>query len=140
MLADLLRRHHRRVEDVHPAVGRVGQPELLVVGRQADPMAGAAVPLGRPLLKPRHLDAIQLLARLQVAHLEAEQLVDVHEAERLGAVDRERPDARGERADRADDLVRLRIGDRQGRRIQPGEIGFLAVRADDRVVRARPGA
>ena len=48
---DLLRRHDGRVEDVHPAVERVGQPELLLVGRQADPVAGAAVPLGRALLE-----------------------------------------------------------------------------------------
>ncbi len=69
--ADLLGRHDGRVEDVQPTVGGVGEPELLLVGRQADAVAGAAVPLGRPLLEALHLDPIQLLARDQVADLEA---------------------------------------------------------------------
>ena len=75
----------RGVEDVHGVVGAVGEPELLLVRRQPDAVAGAAVPLDRALLEAGHFDAVQHLAGLQVADLEAEQLVDVDEAERLGA-------------------------------------------------------
>ena len=60
-------------------------PDFLLVRRQADAVARAAVPLDRPLLVALHLDPMELLARGQVAHLEAEQAVDVHEAEGLRA-------------------------------------------------------
>ena len=73
MLVDLLGRHHRGVEDVDPLVGGVDDPELLLVGRQADAVARAAVPLDRALLEALHLDPVERLARGQVAHLEAEQ-------------------------------------------------------------------
>ena len=45
---DLLRRHHRRVEDVDAAVGRIAQPEFALVRREADAVARAAVAL-RPV-------------------------------------------------------------------------------------------
>ena len=64
------------------------------------PWLGTAVPLHRPLLEARDLDAVQHLAGAQVADLEPEQIVDVHETERLGGVDRERADDVAERADR----------------------------------------
>ena len=77
------------------------------------PWLGTAVPFHRSFLEAGDLDAVQHLAGLDVADLEAEQIVDVDEAERLRAVDRERPDGVAERTDAADDLVRLWIGDRQ---------------------------
>src|SRR5882724_8788656 len=43
---DLLGGHYRIVEKVQAAVGRVRHPELLFVWRQADAVAGAAMPLG----------------------------------------------------------------------------------------------
>ena len=70
----------------------------LLVGREADAVAGAAVALHRALLESLHLDPMQHLAALEIAHFEAEQLVDVHKAQRLAAVDREGPDGRAERA------------------------------------------
>ena len=73
----------RVVEDVQRAVGGVADPDFLLVRRQADAVAGAAVPLDRALLEALHLDAVQHLARLQVADLEAEQAVDVDVAQRL---------------------------------------------------------
>ena len=94
------------------------------------PWLGQPCRLTVPFLKPWHLDAVQLLAGLQVADLEAEQLVDVDEAQRLRAVDGERPDRRRERADLVDDLVRLRVGDEQQRRLQPGQVHPRAVEAD----------
>ena len=83
----------------------VREPQLLLVRREADAVARAAVPLHRALFEPGDLDAVQHLARLHVADLESEQIVDVHEAERLGAVDRERTDQVAERADLLHDLV-----------------------------------
>src|SRR5262249_49638505 len=60
----LLRRHDRGVEDVHLAVGGVAHPDLLLVRREADAVAGAAVPLDGALLEALHLDAVQHFARL----------------------------------------------------------------------------
>ena len=92
---DLLRRHHRRVEDVQPAVGAVRQPQLLLVRASAPmPWLGQPWRLTGPLAKPVHLDAVQHLAGAQVADLESEQVVDVDEAQRLRGVDRERSDGR----------------------------------------------
>ena len=81
MLVDLLRRHHRVVEDVDAA----GWPRRTTQtsfssGVRPMPWLGQPCRLTGPFLNPSHLDAVQLLAGLQVADLEAEQLVDVHEA------------------------------------------------------------
>src|SRR5262249_28085485 len=82
-VCDLLRRHHGRVENVDPAVVGIGEPDLALVGRQTDAVARAAVALGRSLLEALHLDAVQLPSGGDVADLETEQLVDIHETERL---------------------------------------------------------
>ena len=47
------------------------------------PWLGQPCRLTGPFLKPCDLDAVQLLAGLQVADLEAEQLVDVDVDQRL---------------------------------------------------------
>ena len=103
------------------------------------PWLGQPCRLVGPFLEARDLDAMPLRAAPQVADLEAQQVVDVHEAERLPAVDGERADARGERADLADDLVRARARHGQVRRVQPREVGLVPLQADDRVVRGRVG-
>src|SRR5438045_2709094 len=53
---DLPGRHDRRVEDVHPAVMRIADPQLFLVGSQSDAVAWAAVPLHRTGLETRDLD------------------------------------------------------------------------------------
>src|SRR5262249_35635438 len=68
----LFRWHHRGIEDVQGAVVRVTDPKLLLVRRQADAVARAAMPLDRPLLVTFHLHPVQNLSPLQVADLEAE--------------------------------------------------------------------
>lgn len=128
---DLARGHHGRVEDVHPAIVGVGEPEFGFIGSQADPVAGAAVPLGRALFKACHLDAIALSSRGQVADLEAQQVVDVDEAERLSTVHGEGANARTERAHRPLNLVGLGAGHDQERRVQPRQIGFHEARVAD---------
>ena len=97
-VVDVPGRHHGGVEDVHGLVVGVGEPQLLLVGREADAVARTAVPRHRAFLESRDLDAVQLLPGPQVADLEAQQVVDVHVAARLRGVDRERPDRSRERA------------------------------------------
>ena len=67
--------------------------------------------LGRAFLEAGDLDAKPLPAADQVADLETEQTVDVHEAEGLAAVHGEWPDARRERADVAENFVGRSGGD-----------------------------
>src|SRR6516162_11141601 len=100
------------------AVVRVANPDLLLVGAQADAVARAAVPLCRPALEAMDLDTMNHLAALEVADLEAEQAVDRDKDQRLVRVDGERPNAGAERADGLDDLVRLGVRDRQERRLE----------------------
>src|SRR4051794_737648 len=90
-----------------------------------------------PLLKSGDLDAMKHLARLDIADFEAKQIVDVDEAERLRAVDREGTDDVAERADLFDNLVRPWIRDREERAPEPGEIHRTSVRTVDGVMRAR---
>src|SRR5262249_46552968 len=59
----LLRRHYRGVKDVQHAVGAVTEPDLFFVRRQADAVAGAAMPLDRALLVAIDLEPVELLAR-----------------------------------------------------------------------------
>ena len=95
--------------------------------------------LHKATFEPCDFDAVKLLAGRQVADLEAEQSIDVHEAERAAAVDRERPDGRRERSDLADNLVGLRVRNAKQRGLQSGKVGMSAVEADDGVVRAGVG-
>ena len=68
------------------------------------------MPLYWTLREFRHLDAMQHLAGVQVADLEAEQLIYVHETVPLRSIDRERPDDVGERPDFANNRARTRVG------------------------------
>ena len=115
----------------------VRQPELLLVRRERDPVARAAVPLRRPGLEALHLDAVQLLPRLDVADLEAEQAVDVDEHQRVAPVHRERPDRIRERPHRAHDRVAS-----SGRRCSAGSTSVppytRAIRPARRSYCARP--
>src|SRR5262245_54430097 len=107
----LLRRHDGIVEDVYLLVERVHDPDLLLVRRQADAVAGAAVSLHRPLLRPLNFHSMELLAGRQVADLKAETLVDVHIDERLSSVHCEGADGIGDRPGRADDCVLFCVRD-----------------------------
>src|SRR5262249_28428075 len=70
--SDLLGRRLRGIEDVDVAVCRVADPDLFLVGREANTVAGAAVPFNRTFLVAFDFDSIQLFAALQVPDLEAE--------------------------------------------------------------------
>src|SRR5215510_8916415 len=52
----LLWRHLGGVENMDAAVKRVGEPYLLLIGRQRDAVTWAAVAFGRPFLKSCNLD------------------------------------------------------------------------------------
>ena len=67
---------------MQPAVVRVGEPEFLLVRRQSDAVARAAVPFGFALLITLHFDAIQHFAGHQVADFKPEQFVHIHKTER----------------------------------------------------------
>src|SRR5262249_55577112 len=56
------RRHGGVVEDVNHLVKRVDDPDFGLIRRQADAVAGAAVPLGRPFGDARNFDAVQFAA------------------------------------------------------------------------------
>src|SRR5262249_55239738 len=79
----LPRRGRRQVEDVQPAIVGVADPGLGLVRREADAVAGAAVPLHGALLVALNLDALEYLAARQVGDFEAEQLVDTDVCARL---------------------------------------------------------
>ena len=72
----LLGRDRSDIEYVDPAVGGIADPDLPLVGTQADAMAGAAMALRRPLLEALYHDAVQDLAGPQVSDFEAEKVVD----------------------------------------------------------------
>ena len=140
---DLLRRQCGQVEEVQMLVRGVADPDFLLIGSQSDAVARAAVALDRALLEPGDLHAMQHLASLQVPDLEAEELVDRHEAQGLRSVDGERANGGTERADRASCGVRGGVGHRQQRRPESREVARLPIRAEDGVVgfgiRSDPG-
>ena len=123
---DLFWRHHRRVEHVHAAVGGVAYPDLLFIRCDPDAVTRTAVAFGNALLKTLHLNAMQHLARLQVAHLKAEQIIYICEHQRLAAVDRERTNEVTERPDCTHCFVRVRVCNGKERRLQPGQVNFGA--------------
>jgi hypothetical protein len=79
---------------------------------------------------------MELLARDEIAHLEAEQAIDVHETERLPAIDGERPNRGSKRADLLADRVRGGVSHAQQRGLESRQIGMLAVKPVNGVVRA----
>src|SRR5262249_20867529 len=86
--------------------------------------------------EPLDLDAMQFLAGLEVADLETKKFVDVDEAERLRAIDREWSNGRGEWSDVLHDLVGLGISDREEWRLETGQIHARTVQITDGVVGA----
>src|SRR5206468_6996795 len=90
-------------------VGAVAEPKLALVRRECDAMAGAAVALHGALCVALDLDAVEQLARPEVADLEAEQIVHVREHQRPRAVDGEWADDVAERSDDARDAALRRI-------------------------------
>ena len=95
---DLLRRHHRGVEEVQVAVVSIGHPDFALVSRQPNAMTWAAMTFHRATLESLHFDTMQLLAGLQIANLETQQVVDIHKTKGLVAIDRERTNVRGKRS------------------------------------------
>jgi hypothetical protein len=85
----LPRGHDRRVKDVHPSIVSVGDPQLALVGRQANSVAGATMTLGGTGFEPLDLDPVQHLAGKQVTDFESEQVIDIDEAKSALAVDSE---------------------------------------------------
>ena len=92
----LLRRQDGSVEDVDLAIGGVTHPDFLLVRRQADAVAGAAVALDVAAFESLDVDAVGDLAGVQVADFEAEEVVDAGEDERAAAVDGEGADVAAE--------------------------------------------
>src|SRR5260221_6704662 len=76
------------------------------------------------------------LAGGQVADFKPEQLVYIHEAKGLLAVDSEGPNEITERTNLTDDLVVAGVRDTEERRFQTCQISVFAVEADDGVVGA----
>ena len=71
------------------------------------------MPLHWAFRKPGHFNPVQHPAGLEIADLEAQQIIDVHEAQRLRAVDRKRADNVREGPHFFHDRVSRRIGDGQ---------------------------
>src|SRR5450432_573030 len=93
------------------------------------------MPIGRAVWVAGDLDALDHFAGLQVADLEAKQLVDIGEYEGLGPVDGKWPNEIAERTDGALDRVVGGGGHREQRRLESGQINVLAVEGVDGVVR-----
>lgn len=108
----------------------------VLVRRQPDAVARAAVAVDRTLLVTGDLDVVQFRAGRDVVDLEAEQVVAVDVAARLGAVDRERADVIGEGTDRLDDFMGVRVRDMEIVGCQTRHVDVAAVRAPDGVVGA----
>src|SRR5438132_6536012 len=120
---------------MNAAVGRIADPGLALVGRQAKSVTGAAMAFGRTLLEALNFDLADHLAACGVADFKAQQAVDIDVAARSGSVNGERSDEVAERADLADGLLRLRIHDRQRRRAQAGKKRARAIQAANSIVR-----
>jgi hypothetical protein len=93
-------------------IRRVDDPHLALVGRQADAVAGTAMPLDSACLETGDFDTVQLLFRRQVSDLEAQQIVDAHVSSRAGSVDGEGANRSRQWPDFLNDLVGLGIGDK----------------------------
>ena len=88
--------------------------------------------------KPGRRDAVEHLSGLDVADLEAEEVPRRGERERLGCVDRERPDTGVvEGPDLPDDPAGRCARDLEVGGVDAAEVDVLAVGADDRLVWAR---
>src|SRR5437867_11006342 len=143
---DLFRGLHRRVrsrrreeadiEDVQPAVVRVGQPQFLLVWRQSNAVTRTPVPFGRAFLEPLHFDTVQHFAGRQVADFKSKQIIYVNKAERPATVDGEGSNEVAERPDFKNDLVPLRIGHREQWRPQSSQISAAPIETNDCIVRA----
>src|SRR5437773_12500814 len=102
-------------------------------------MARAAVSFHGSLVESGDLHAMEHLASLDIADFEAKQIVDVDEAERLRAVDREGTNHVTERAHLFHNLVRAWIRDREDRAPEPREVHRTAVGTVDGVMRSGVG-
>lgn len=138
-VGDVFGRHNGVVVKMHAAVVGVGEPDFFFVGSEADAVAGATVAFGRADFEIGDFEAVKFFSGGDVADFEAEQAVEIHVADRAGAVDGEGADEVAERADFFDDGVSFGVGDAEERGAQAGEITEIAVGAVDGVVRAGCG-
>ena len=129
-------RHFGVVENVQAGIGGVGEPDFRFVRRERDAVTWAAMTFDRTFLEAAHFDAMKLSAGFKIADFEAEQFVDVDEAERFGSIDGEGPDRGGEWADFGGDGVIGGGGDEEVRRFEAGHVGVFAAGAVYGVVRA----
>ena len=98
-------------------------------------MTWTTVAIRLTIWKSFHFNEVYALARLQIADLKTQQIVDIDEHQRLGPVDRERADGGAERSDRAFDRVVISASNRQQRRTNPRQINVLTVRTVNGIVR-----
>src|SRR5439155_12815002 len=117
--ADLLGRHHRRIENVDRVVGSVRHPDVLFVGSQRDAVARPPVALDRALLVSLDFHSKEFLPAAQITYLEPQQTIYVYEAQRIAPVDRERTDDVRERSDGAHDRPTPGVSDRKKRSSRP---------------------
>src|SRR5262249_26011931 len=132
----LFGRHHCRIEDVHPLVVGIAEPNLFLIRGQSYAVARASVAFGRALLEARDFDTMEHLPGFQVSDFKSEQIIDIHKTERIIVIDREWTNDVAKRADFPDDLTRLRIYNRQQWRFQSCKISESTIKRHNRVVRA----
>lgn len=127
-------RHDGGVKDVDHAVVTVGEPDFLFIGGHGDAVAGAAVAFDGAHFVAMDFDAVEHFAGAHVADFEAEEGVDIDEAEGLGAVDGEGADGLAEGADGFGDFVGFGVGDGEEGGFEAGHVDLFTVGGKDGVV------
>ena len=89
---DICGRCGGRVEDVHPLIERITDPDLRFVRSQADAVTGTSMSFDVPRLKPGDFDAVQLFAGCQIADFKPQQFIDADETETLSTINRKGTD------------------------------------------------
>jgi len=86
-VSDLFRRRTGGVEHVNVVVHAIGQPDFFLIRRERNPMALSGIVASRFAgWKSLHRDVVKLLAGFYVAHLESENIVGVHECQRIASI------------------------------------------------------
>src|SRR5260221_1117577 len=99
-------------------------------------MTRAAVPHRLAEFALFYLDALEELARREIADLKSQQSIDGDEAACFFAVDGERANLGMKRPDRADRLILLGVHDRQQRRVQAGAVDARSIKTAHGVMRS----
>src|SRR5690349_20120897 len=82
-----------------PTAGRIGQPQLSVIGGQRNAMTGATVTFGGTLPKTFHFHSGHHFSGMKIADLESKKLVHINEAEGFICIYGKGSDTCTERAD-----------------------------------------